>query len=82
MTNNNYPQPDPAWIYYPTWQQVTAAHAALEEVIGYMATDACEEATVISDNEIDQILDKAHVAIIQACEALPLRKEPPQIDSV
>lgn len=76
MTNNNYPQPDPTWIYYQVWQQVTAAHAALEELMQYMSTAACEEATVISDNSIDFALDKAHTAIIQAGDALPLSQEP------
>lgn len=74
--NQNYPQPDPAWIYYNTWQQVCAAHTALEELMRYMSSEACENATVISDNSIDQIIDTAHVAIIQAGESLPLRQQP------
>lgn len=74
--NNDYPQPDPAWDYYTVWQQVTAAHTALEKLMQYMTTEACEQATVISDNSIDYILDEAHVAIIQAGEKLPLRQQP------
>ncbi len=42
---SNYPQPDPAWIYYPVWEQVTDAHAALEKVMQYMCTPECAQKT-------------------------------------
>ncbi|MBH8566765.1 hypothetical protein I8748_32215 [Nostoc sp. CENA67] len=76
MTTDNYPQPDPTWIYYQVWQQVTTAHAELEKLMQYMTQ--CEDASVITDDEIDQSLDKVSLAMLQAGEALPLRQEPQQ----
>ncbi|MFN6559990.1 MAG: hypothetical protein RMY28_009300 [Nostoc sp. ChiSLP01] len=74
--NNNYPQPDPTWIYYPVWQQVTAAHAALEELIKYMSTEECEQGSRVADESIDQTLSKAHIAIIEAEDILRPRTDP------
>lgn len=70
-----YAVPDPAWDYCTVWQQVTAAHAALEKLMQYMTTEACEQATLGSDNSIDRILNEAHVAIIRADDLLPSKED-------